>query len=79
MTTCAASGVPTACNLCGRPFAGETELFDVELPGHGGAWGWICAACAQVERVRIGWGNGQRYRRGGDDWVLAAGGPQEAP
>lgn len=78
MTTIRASGVPPHCDLCGRPFAGEIELFDVELSSHGGAWGWICAACAQVERAQIGWGTGQRYQREGDGWVLAAGGPREA-
>jgi DNA invertase Pin-like site-specific DNA recombinase len=70
-----ASGAPACWDLCGRPFDGERALIDAELPNHGNAWGWICLACAAVERVRIGWGHGQRYRRDGEGWVLVADGP----
>lgn len=69
-----ASGAPAHCELCGRPF-GDC-MIDAELPGRGYAWGWVCKACSMAEGVRIGWGTGQRYRREGDRWVLAAGGPR---
>ena len=52
-------------------------MIDAELPGRGHVWGWICMECAKAQGVRIGWGSGQRYRRDGEGWVLAAGGPRE--
>lgn len=83
------SGVPDACDFCGRPLHDEGFFADALLPGHRQTWGILCHVCTLTNHVRAGWGIAQFYERreaknkwqgaNASRWVCVAGLPPSDP
>lgn len=66
------AGAPDVCDICGFPLSDERFMVDGAVRGSS-VWANMCASCFCAYGVKIGWGDGQLYKREAGKWLLVGG------